>query len=614
MLVSKATRPLRLAVSSLTALSVFLAQVPAVHAATTISRAEYEACQARDEQGFRVAIETLTKRGLDAGLVNVDYKAIVGDEWRRANVDDVIDRQVDRAITEVREESSWMQLWQSLASKDKAQELATTAAERVYRSEPIKKAIEAMATGVGKDIGKRIELATIDTGGPATQCMSLFVGRRYGSMIAGIVATGAGKEYGIDPAKGGAQVSTGQVLIEGTEGVAGTVVLVVRRQLSNMATRIGQRLVGSILGRLVSVVAGGVGLVLIAKDIWDFRYGVLPIVATEMKSKETKDKVREEIAKSIAEQINESVKDIAEKTADRVVEIWLEFRRAHAKVVELAGRQEDFKRFLDTVKPSDLASLDEVVGIVLASEGEAGLSKRLENGTLHRAVSALPPGAIEIAREARSLETALQWEAVAGASLPKIVEYEIHRRAKPDGFTNASLQRLLGLQDKMAITRLAALTPAARTSLFELETGDLKTLARSLDDTQLDSLSRYLTGLDKTPAQRILRAVAQTPSRMAELAKPGVREAILASSDQAAAVGMMLQASSMPDVSQLVDHARLVIDGRVSPLLLWEKHPLTIVASGVLLLVLLLILRRLMFGPRPKIVVQQGAGYRGRGH
>ncbi len=614
MLVSKATRPFRFAVSSLTAFSFFLAQVPAVHAATTISRAEYEACQARDEQGFRVAIETLTKRGLDAGLVNVDYKAIVGDEWRRANVDDVIDRQVDRAITEVREESSWMQLWQSLASKDKAQELATTAAERVYRSEPIKKAIEAMATGVGKDIGKRIELATIDTGGPATQCMSLFVGRRYGSMIAGIVATGAGKEYGIDPAKGGAQVSTGQVLIEGTEGVAGTVVLVVRRQLSNMATRIGQRLVGSILGRLVSVVAGGVGLVLIAKDIWDFRYGVLPIVATEMKSKETKDKVREEIAKSIAEQINESVKDIAEKTADRVVEIWLEFRRAHAKVVELAGRQEEFKRFLDTVKPSDLASLDEVVGIVLASEGEAGLSKRLENGTLHRAVSALPPGAIEIAREARSLETALQWEAVAGASLPKIVEYEIHRRAKPDGFTNASLQRLLGLQDKMAITRLAALTPAARTSLFELEAGDLKTLARSLDDTQLDSLSRYLTGLDKTPAQRILRAVAQTPSRMAELAKPGVREAILASSDQAAAVGMMLQANSMPDVSQLVDHARLVIDGRVSPLLLWEKHPLTIVASGVLLLVLLLILRRLMFGTRPKIVVQQGAGYRGRGH
>jgi hypothetical protein len=603
----------RTAVASLTALSFAIAQAPSAYAASPITRAEYEACQARDEQGFRYAIQSLTQRGLETGLGNVDYKAIVGDEWRRGNVDDVIDLQVDKAIDEVREESSWLQLWQSLASKDKAHELATTAAERVYRSEPIKKAIEGMATGVGKELGKRIELATIDTGGPAAECMRLFVGRRYGPMIAGIVATGAGKEYGIDPAKGSAQISSGQLLIEGTEGIAGTVVLVVRRQLSNMAARIGQRLVGSVLGRLVSVVAGGVGLVLIAKDIWDFRYGVLPIVSTEMKSKETKDKVREEIASSISEQIKDSVKDIAEKTADRVVDIWLEFRRAHAKVVELAGRQEDFQRFLETVKASDLPRLDEVVGIVLASEGEAGLTKRLENGTLHRAVSALPAGAIEIAREARSLETALQWEAVAGASLPKVVEYEVYRRAKPDSFTSASLQRLLGLQDKLAITRLAALSPAARTPLFELDGSELKTLARALDDSQLDSLSRYLTGLDKVPAQRVLRAVAQTPSRMAELAKPRVLDAILSSSDQAAAVGMMLQASSMPDIGQLMDHARLVLDGRVSPLLLWEKHPVSLVAAGVLLLVLLLLLRRLLFGTRPKIIVHQGAGERGRG-
>ena len=122
------------------------------------------------------------------------------------------------------------------------------------------------------------------------------------------------------------------------------------------------------------MVAGGVGLVLIAKDIWDFRHGVLPIIATEMKSKETKDKVREELAKSIAEQIDDSIKEICDKTAERVVEIWLEFRRAHAKVVELADRQEGFKRFLDTVKPDDLPRLDEVVALVLASEGEAGVA------------------------------------------------------------------------------------------------------------------------------------------------------------------------------------------------------------------------------------------------
>jgi hypothetical protein len=573
-----------------------------------MTRAEYEACQARDENGFRLAIETLTRKGLEAGLANVDYKALIAEEWRRGNIDDVIDREVERAIGEVREESSWVKLWSTLASREKAQELATTAAERVYRSEPIKKAIEGLAAGLGKDIGKRIEIATIDTAGPATQCMQVFLGRRYGSTVARIVAEGTGSEYRLDPLKGGAHVSPGQVLVEGSEGIAGAVVLVVRRQLANMASRIGQRLVGSILGRLVSVVASGVGIVLIAKDVWDFRYGVLPIVASEMKARETKDKVRNELAASAAEHIGESLKEIAEKTAERVVEIWLEFRRAHAKVVELAERRDDFRRFLETVKADDMARVDEMVGIVLASEGEAGVLKRLGDGTLHRVVTGLPPAALDIAREAGSIETALQWSAVAGDSLPKVVEYEVHRRAKPEAFSKASLQRLLGLEDRLAVGRLASLAPAARTALFELETRELKALARALDDVQLDSLSRYLTGLDKASAQRVLRAVAQTPARMAELGKPRVRDAIIASSDQAAAVAMMLQANSLPDPTQMLEHLKLAMDGRVSPYLLWEKHPLSLLGTLLLALVLVLLTKRVLFGTRPRIVVHQGAG------
>jgi hypothetical protein len=578
-----------------------------------MTRAEYEACQARDENGFRVAIETITRRGLESGLANVDYKALVADEWRRGNIDDLIDREVDRAIGEVREETSWFRLWSSLASREKAQELATTAAERVYRSEAMKKAIESLATGIGKEIGKRIELATADTAGPASQCMQVFLGRRYGSTVARVVAEGAGREYSIDPLKGGAHVSTGQVLIEGGEGIAGTVILVVRRQLANMASRIGQRVVGSILSRFVSVVASGVGVVLIAKDIWDFRHGVLPIVASEMKAKETKDKVRDELAKSVAEQIGDSLKEIAERTAERVVEIWLEFRRAHAKVVELAERQDDFKRFLESVKAADLPRLDETVDIVLASEGETGVLKRLGDGTLHRAVTGLPPAALDIARESRSLEAALKWSAVAGDSLPKVVEYEVHRRAKAEDFTTASLQRLLGLQDKLAITRLASLTPAARAGLFELDTAELKGLSRALDDSQLDSLSRYLTGLDKASAQRVLRAAVQSPARMAELGKPRVRDAIIGSSDQAAAVAMMLQANSLPDPSLLLEHVKLALEGRVSPWLIWEKHPVSLLGAGLVALILLLLTKRLVFGTRPKIIVHHGAGVPGKG-
>jgi hypothetical protein len=137
-----------------------------------------------------------------------------------------------------------------------------------------------------------------------------------------------------------------------------------------------------------------------------------------------------------------------------------------------------------------------------------------------------------------------------------------------------------------------------------LDSGALVKLARNLEETQLDSLSRYLTGLAKGPAQRILSAVAQSPVRMAELASPRVRDAIIASRDQSAAVSMMLQTASVPDPGAVIAHTRLVLDGRISPILLWEKHGMVLAAAAVLALMLLLILKRLLFGTRPRVVVQ----------
>lgn len=576
-----------------------------------VSRAEYEQCQAGHEATFRAAVSRVTEAALNQSLAGIDYAPIVRDAWRRGNVDDVLSQQVDLAIAEVREESSWTDLIGSIAITERAQRLATTSAERVFRSAAMQKAILGVAGGVGDEVGRRMELGLAAAAEPVAQCMAAFLGPRYGGMVARAVSRDTGREFTIDSSKAASQVSPGQVLIQGSEGLTGTVLLIVRRQLSRMALAVGQRVVGVILSRIVGVIAGGVGIALIAKDIWDFRHGVLPIIAEEMKAKGTKDKVREEIASTLSDQMKDGLREIAEKTADRVVEIWLEFRRAHAKVVEFAGRNEGFREFLNTIRPPDLPRLDEVVSIVLASEGEAGLVRRLGDGTLNVAVAVMPPVALDIAREAGKLDTALKWSAIAGGDLPKVVEYEIHRRATPDTMTKAGLKRLLALNDRLAIGRLAALQPAARDALFELETGPLVRLARSLDEAQLESLSRYLSALDRTSAQRVLSVVANSPARMAELTSPRVREGIIASSDQAAALGMMLQVISWTDPGAVASHVRLVTDGRVSPILLWEKDGGALMVVGLLALMLLLLLKRLLFGTRPKVIVQQAGRERG---
>ena len=524
-----------------------------------MTRAEYEACQARDEHGFRVAIEALTRKGLEAGLANVDYKALVADEWRRGNIDDVIDREVDRAIGEVRDESSWFKLW-SIAG------LAREGPGARHHGRRARLPLRAHEEGHRGDWrpGSARRSASASSSPPSTRPGPRRNACRPSSAAA--TARPSPASWPTAPARNTASIPPraaprsppARCWSKAARAwpapwcwwCAASSPTWPRASASAWSARSSSR--------LVSVVAGGVGLVLIAKDIWDFRHGVLPIIATEMKSKETKDKVREELAKSVAEQIGDSLKEIAEKTAERVVEIWLEFRRAHAKVVELADRQEDFKRFLDTVKADDLPKLDEIVGIVLASEGEAGVIKRLDDGTLHRAVTGAaagrprdrPRGAI--ARDGAAVVGGRRRQPAQGGRIRDPSPRQARRTSPRPACSGCSACRT-----GSPITRLASLTPAARTSLFELETGELKgarARARRHPARQPVALSdRPRQGV--RPARAARRGANARPHGRARQARACAMPSS-PRSDQAAAVGMMLQASSLPDPTVLLEHAQ----------------------------------------------------------
>ncbi len=580
------------------AFALAVGQVSPAFSAEALTKSEYEACQARDEPAFRAAIEAISIRALKSGIANVDFRAIVGDEWRRGGLDEIVDKHVDLAVEEVRQQTSWANLLESLANQQKAQELATAVAERVYRSDSMKTALETLAVGVGKEVGKQIQFATEDAAEPTLACLKAFVGARYGATVARAVAGDANKATTFDPNSATAQVSPGAVLRQSGAGIAGAAILLMRRQLANMARRVGQRIVGAVLARVVSVVAGGVGLVLIAKDIWDLRHGVLPIIATEMKSKDSKEKVQDELAKTFAAQISAHVDEIGAATADRVVDIWRKFRNAHAQALELAARNDQFKAFIDAQPPEKLARLDEVVSLVITSEDESGLLKRLNDGTLNEAVNELPAPAMQVARETRSIDAGLQWYALAGDQLAQVVDLDIHRRTTPDKLTKASLKRILALNDRLATTRLVGIDRDPRDTLFELPSAELTSLARSLTEDELATLARYLTGLRKEPRERVLRAVAADPTKMQSLASERVRTAVVASADQAAAVAMMLRQDTALNPQAIVEDIGLVTGGRVSAILLWEKHPVVIVAGLVVVLILLLMLRRLLFAGR----------------
>ncbi len=563
-----------------------------------LSRSHYEACQAQDEMTFRRAVEAVTIEALERGTAELDFKGLVSEEWRRARIDEIVNREVDTAVEAVRSETSFARLMESIINPETAREIATPVAERVYRSEAMKQAMEQLAAGVGRELGRRIEIAAAGAGRPAASCIEAFLGSRYGSSVAKVVSNDALRAFGIDPETAAANVTPGSVAVEGSGVIAGAVIVIVRRELGMLANRILQRLLGVALGRVASSVIGGIGLVLIAKDVWDFRHGVMPIIADEMKSPATREKVQVELVRAIREQVGGESRDIGQRSAERVVEIWLEFRRAHLKVLELADTTPAFKRVLEMVRPERLRRLDEAVALILADPSGKSIEARLADGTLQKAVESFEDPAFQVARDLRSLEAAFAWQALAGEYLPRVVEDELHRRNRADAFTRQSLMRLLALADRPVASRLAALEPVARDALLELPSNDVRSLARGLSDVELTSLGGYIRALEKPITGRLLQVVAARPSAMQILAPDGVREAALRSRDPAAAIELLLRPDGTFDFSRVLDDVMLVRDGRIEPRVLLARHPLPIGLAAFGGFLALTLFWRMLFGRR----------------
>ena len=343
---------------------------------------------------------------------------------------------------------------------------------------------------------------------------------------------------------------------------------------------------------------------LIAKDIWDFRNGVLPIIATEMKSEGAHEKIREELAQVLKTQLTEQTRSLSARTADKVVGIWQEFRRVHAKIVDLAGRHDRFKTFLDSIGRDDMPKLDRVAAIILANEGEAGILKRLNDGTLDTAVKKFNNNALQIAEDTNSIEQSFGWINLTSGKLKPVLENELHRRAKPDAFTKVGLSKILALGDRTAIIRLTELSREARDPLIGLEPERLITLAKSLDTSELNTLSRYMTGLKPGAKSRILNAVAFDPVQFRKIAPENIREAILRSDDQQAAVALMLRSDGLSAISLIPDDLEMVLAGRIDPMLIWQKHTIPLIVIGFLGFIFFVLFWRLLFGRRPKVVIK----------
>lgn len=597
------------ATSAALVLTSLPATVPGVaHAQPNGPTVTMQECGNLADPEIRRQIRDLTEASLNRELGQIDYAALVVKHWREVKMDARLDTEVDLAIEAVRAETGIFGRAYSTISRETAEKTAIAVAERAFNSEGFKAAIADLAQGIGKDFGNRVEQTAGKVASPIIACVRSSLQTRYGSAIAQVFTKETEENVEVNPATGGAKIGTGDLVLQNAGTITGIMLVVSRRIVAKMVASIGRRIAGLVASRIVASFTGIVGIALLLSDIYDATEGVFPLISERMKSDEAKQLIKDEMTKTIEADLRQQIGAIADETADRIYSLWLDFKQKYAMLLGLAEKNEAFAAFLKDRKIDQLGRLGQLVTLIQGQEGEQGVFRRTNDGSLTRAMLDLDDAGVAIALSTKSIDKALAWSKLAGRKLGKVMEYGLPQIVDPAELTDAQFQALMAFDERMLTVRVAQLDRGAREAILALPAQHLKDLVRRLSERELSALATYQARLQQAAAQRILRAVAEDPLVMKTLESSAVQDAVLNSRDQTAAINMMLRDNSALSVSNIVTDFSLVREGQVHYRVFVERYWVAVLVLLFVALLVLLWLRRLFFARPATVVIKTADG------
>lgn len=566
-------------------------------------------CNVTSEAAFRSQLEAILRNILSQSIQTVNYDFIVKTSWQKNRLNEKIDLLVDREVTRLRNDNSILELVQTLTSQKAREQLAQDIATGVYGSERFKTSIAAITADVGQAISEKLDVLSVKSADPISLCVQRFVGPQYGETIATLISQQTRQEMSFNPDGSDATTSVTDIISESSAGLTGGLLIVLRQTIVNRLSQVlGRRLVGALATRAVGAAVSLIGWVLVAKELWDLRLGVLPIVAKEMKSEDAKTRIQTELITEMKLEVDKALKDVPVDIAQGVLNLWSEFKTQNAKTVALAKKYDVYRQFLEDVESSDetqqvarLRVISKLTSFLLDKSGEEGVLQAVEDGTLKRIITSLPESAVTIALDTGSLDDAFAWFALAGNDVGKVVRYNLHKTSLPKDFTDQSLKRLLSIDNQSTIQSVAQFEQKYRTALLDLPQDQFQDFTTRFSPEELSSLAIYIEALEPQYVQQLISRVQENPQKMTLLQNEQVRFGILNSFNQRKAIAYILRDSSSFELLNFYDDVQLMLSGDVNPLLLWKKQPFVIIALSFALLIFLLIIYRVLFGRRKKV-------------
>ena len=522
------------------------------------------------DQELRAQVAQGARATMRAAAEAVDYRQLVESSWEAVHFDLKFARIVDGQIARLRKDRVYLERLLDGNIPSRAEEMAKKTTDAVFRSPEFKALQEELQEEIGRRMEPLVAGADIQARTRATECVRLFLGRRYASSVSEAFRTEAQtaelKLEGLDSGAGtSAALSLAAVL-------AGMLTVVFRRLVRRIVAAIVRRLAGALAARLAAWASVVLGVALLAYELVAGADGVFPLIREELTSQETKQLIQDALVDELSKVAPDQLDARADLIAGAMIERWRRFRANHRAVLELAERDEAFKRFVGEHPPEEFERLSAVVRAVKATPpgGDEAVLDLLRRGLLARAlrlpaveelIETWPPQGV-------SLEALIAWYDRTGARFGAVLTNRLVAHVEPHELSDAALDRLLSFENPRTAARVAAMTEPSRTEALELETDQLLTLTAQFDDRQLSRIFDALRPATSAAERGAhLSKLQDKPYLLARLNMAS--DAVRASRNPSRALQILLKGSHpLPPIGDIA----AVYERQVAPMVLVHRY------------------------------------------
>jgi hypothetical protein len=260
--------------------------------------------------------------------------------------------------------------------------------------------------------------------------------------------------------------------------------------VGRIAGKIVERLFGKGASSLIPFVGWGIGIAMLAYDLWESGKGALPQIREAMKSEEAKAQIRAEVTEAVKESLPDQVDAVAYQIAVTLVDEWEHFCAGYSDICQLQDENPTFAELVKETKLEELDTIRKLLSVYQEKLGQQELMTAIASGGFSKILASvldfekshpevqIPGGndrpplehvlIIRLLLDTHSTEDALAWAKLAGDMPDRLVLYGIHLSTVPETWTPEQLALILALPKGNDIEKVLTLTADQRDILLSL--------------------------------------------------------------------------------------------------------------------------------------------------